>query len=359
MPQNRVPQVLYLAVVDPNYPRNNRIRRALAKAGYEVTSTSLNLDSQSRYLMRLCRVFRSAIASREGDFIFLSELNLQYFPAAWFAARLTRRYLVVDWFVGMYETNIEDWKEAPPKSIAALKYALLDRMSVRFADLVVTDTDVRARKLNRFRRTASHRVLNLPVGSPDWIKSSARDVSAPFTVLFYGTYLPLHGVDTIIRAAASARHLADGGLLLVGSSPDRHKYEQLARELGVFKICNFVDQLETDALAELILQSDVVLGVFGKSAKAGSVIPNKVWQGLSAGRTVITRNSEAYEEIRSIVGDRLVEVEPTSESLAEAIDEAFLARGCQQAVSVESDLERYVESRYDQLMTVLAKEGRS
>jgi glycosyltransferase involved in cell wall biosynthesis len=43
-------------------------------------------------------------------------------------------------------------------------------------------------------------------------------------------------------------------------------------------------------------QAHAILGIFGASAKAGRVIPNKVAQGLALGRPVITRMSLAYPE---------------------------------------------------------------
>jgi glycosyltransferase involved in cell wall biosynthesis len=49
-------------------------------------------------------------------------------------------------------------------------------------------------------------------------------------------------------------------------------------------------------LIEAIGEADVCLGIFGASTKAACVVPNKVYQALLAGRTVITRDSPAIRE---------------------------------------------------------------
>src|SRR5207249_4135587 len=55
-------------------------------------------------------------------------------------------------------------------------------------------------------------------------------VPAARRVLFYGRYLPLHGVDTIVEAAARLGPRAD--VVLIGRGPERPRIEALARARG-------------------------------------------------------------------------------------------------------------------------------
>src|SRR5690606_7752009 len=59
----------------------------------------------------------------------------------------------------------------------------------------------------------------------------------------------------------------------------------------------WVDWIDYTDLRREIAAADVCLGIFGTSDKAASVIPNKVFQVLAAGRPLITRDSPAIREL--------------------------------------------------------------
>jgi glycosyltransferase involved in cell wall biosynthesis len=108
-------------------------------------------------------------------------------------------------------------------------------------------------------------------------------------VVFVGKFIPLHGIDTIIRAAAILKkRSAPIRIELVGTGQTYAAMRSLADRLGVDTLV-WTDWIPFDRLGDRLRQADVALGVFDAGAKAGRVIPNKVYQSIACGVATVTR----------------------------------------------------------------------
>ncbi|WEG08163.1 glycosyltransferase [Microbacterium horticulturae] len=288
------------------------------------------------------------------DVIVLSELSNQYAVLGWIAARIGHSVYVVDGFVGLYETRVLDWQKYSVNSLRARVLRLLDKIAVVLSSYYLVDTNVRAEQIfdSGACRTS---VIALPVGAPDWAVPddspgtlSARQVR----LLQYGNYAPLHGVDTVIDALAQVRSAGiDAHLVLVGDGPLRGVMEERLRSCGLLRYCTLIDRVAETSLPSLIHASDITLGIFGVSTKASSVIANKVWQGLAAGRPVITRTSPALAEIREIAGAQLIEVPAQNpRALAEAIIQACRSGMPRAYQGTAAALRDYVDLAFDSFL---------
>jgi glycosyltransferase involved in cell wall biosynthesis len=352
--------VLVFAVRDLKYPRNSILRAELAKLTDEPVK-SVPIEWGRPKIARLVQLLRRGLAdSKNSSVIFVAEFGLQYAILGWIIAKLRRATLVVDHFVGTYETHVLDFGSARSRSPRGWYFAMVDRIAFRLADVVTIDTVVRGEALSmRYgAKRKSPQIAVLPVGAPDWAKSLADEErkipNNVLQVLFYGNYIPLHGVDFIVRSLAHVPLKSPFLLTLIGSAPQRADIEALAKKLGVQDRMLFLDAVSESELAHHLQQSDVVLGIFGDTSKARTVIANKVWQGLYAGKTVITRTSDALDELRPIVEGQLLGIDISDErSLALQLAPYFESpsRAIYRPRTVE--LDAYVNGSYCRLFESL------
>ena len=200
------PRVCYLGAYDPAYPRNLILRRGLATQGVEVIECraprELSTAGRARALLR-----RFPTLAGRCDVILLAEFGQSLAPVAWWLARRFHRRLIIDAFTPIYDSAVYDRRVTSPRSLAARRYRLIDWLALRLADRVLVDTDQhRAYFVQEFgaRRDRLHVI---PVGaSREWLEAPPAPHEEDGTLVqFYGSYIPLHGVDVILRAAHALR----------------------------------------------------------------------------------------------------------------------------------------------------------
>lgn len=312
-------RVLYYGVHDAAYPRNTRIRAYLVERLGARVEVVARRRTGSRVRRAAADLRGLWLGSRGVDVVVLAEMRVSHAPLGWLVSRLRGARFVVDRLVGLHETAVVDWRSVAPRSPAALRLVVLDRLALRLADLVLIDTEMRADELRRVSRAAP--VVALPVGAPRWARDQPpAPPSETLRVLYYGNYIPLHGTELVLEALALVLPRRAVRLTLIGGGPRRAGIERLVDRLGLGAACRFVDAVPESALVDAIGANDVVLGVFGDSAKARSVVANKVWQGLACGRTVVTQRSPALAELQVVAGSLLVQTEPgDAHALADAL----------------------------------------
>lgn len=357
-------KVAYLFIHDANYPRNRLIREHLGKAGaqvdiFPVDSIGVHNPLAPAYIRKLVAILVNY------DLAVVSEFQLRYALAVGVAAKLARTRLVVDGFVGRYETAVGDWGQVSNFSLKSFVYRAIDASSLFVADIFVIDNEFRASQIRatNIARMFRKRITFLPVGAPPWAVPKMQTTSArptsPLNVLYYGNYIPLHGVDVVLAGVAEYASKRPIKLVLVGNGVQRQKFEREAVRLGISDVCDFRDPVDEQDLAPIIAASEVVLGVFGESPKAKTVIANKVWQGLAMGKRVLTRDSPALHELDFINTNQLLTIRPEASQMADAF---FKIASLKEDLALHdfpethSHVQGYVDRRFREFMTLIKKE---
>jgi glycosyltransferase involved in cell wall biosynthesis len=340
-------RVVFWGTYDLGKPRTRILLSGLRSAGVEVLQIHTDLwrgvedksqvgsAGRIKFLVRLLLaypglVYRYLKAPRH-DAVVVAYLGQFDVLVLWLFAKLRRAPIAWDMFISLYDTVVFDRRLVKPNSIMARCIWGFEWLGCRMADRVLMDTGPHARYVERILSLAPGQVGSVLVGAePEQFPRLPPPTSdgAPIRVLFYGQLIPLHGVRTILEAAASPGGQAFRWVL-IGSGQD----EPLVREfLDANPIEHLVWEKWTpyESLGERIASADICLGIFGESEKAASVVPNKVYQALSAGRAIVTRDSPAMRELLPLETQGVRLIPPADpEALLDAIA-SLEAEGCPQ-----------------------------
>ena len=111
-----------------------------------------------------------------------------------------------------------------------------------------------------------------------------------FKVLYHGAYLPLHGTEVIVEAARMTQDLPIQWDFLGWGA---YKASTEAKAKGL-KNVRFLEKVPYVKVPEVICAHDIVLGVFGTTAKAARVIGNKVYECMACARPTINEFCTGY-----------------------------------------------------------------
>jgi hypothetical protein len=310
-------RVLVIGTFDPNTPRSRQWLRLLERLGCEVevrNTGSWGTDRASQTATSAVQMLRNALkgllpAVRHLLTCKRPDLVVFLYPGHLDAcvlgpiARIRRIPAVLDVFISLYDTVVSDRGLSSSRSLIALATRTLDTVASWSVHTVVVDTPEHADFFARFTRRARRHFAVLWVGAEEARFVAADDPGDDAPILWYLTYIPLHGFETVARAAALLAD-DDRAFRLVGDGQRREAAEQLAEELGLTNM-EFVATVPESELPGEIARSSICLGVFGTSDKAARVVPNKVFQCAAAGRALITAATPA---IATAFGDALVTV---------------------------------------------------
>jgi len=303
-------RVCYFGTYRAGYSRNQIVAEGLRQAGVEVVECHAPLwqgiedrvQAASggwarpafiwravRTGWRLLRAYR-----RVGDY----DVMLLGYPGQLdvFLARvltwLRRRPLALDVFMSLYLIAAERGLTARHRFTGRLIY-VLEKLACRLPDRLILDTAEYVAWFCQMYGLEPARFCLLPTGADDRIfrplEATERE-DGRFRVLYYGTFIPNHGVEHIVQAARLLRDRLDIHFELIGEGPTKAPAVALAQECGLDNV-TFVDWVAKAALPQRIAQADVCLGVFGRTPQSMMTVQNKIYEGLAMARPVITGDS--------------------------------------------------------------------
>jgi len=289
-------RVLYFGTYERDYPRNAQVISCLRSAGVAVREQHVGVWEGGRENWRagagaavrlgLAELRLLRRADEEFDALIVGYPGHFDLPAAKRAAR--GRPVIFNPLVSLADTFVADRGRFRDGSLAARALERVDRLALRSADLVVADTRADADHLAELGGLPRDRVEVAFVGAEERVFRPGWAPAEPSTVLFVGKLIPLHGLETVLAAAGATPELR---YRLVGSGQLERLVEQRPENV------DWVPWVEYEQLAGELHRAGCALGIFGTSAKALRVIPNKAFQALACGTPLVTADTPAAREL--------------------------------------------------------------
>lgn len=308
----------------PSYIRGRSLCEALRRMnGVELIVASNRSAGLGRYVQTIFELIRIGRRARPDVYL----LGFRGHEIAWLVRWLTRRRpLIIDAMMSPAAALDEEGSlGAAGRSLAPLARRYERLMLHRWCDLVLTDTGLHACHYRECFQLPASKVIAVPVGAfeSDLPAVQARLLGTAFSVLFYGSFLPLHGIDIILQAAAKLKNLPVDFRFIGGSRMQARRLHARCHELGIRRY----EYRQWVALKELIENeipaADLCLGgPFGGSPQARRVVTGKAQQSLALGKATLIGTTAEDHGFRDKRNCLLVE-QGDPDSLAAAIEWGF------------------------------------
>ncbi|MCC8161951.1 MAG: group 1 glycosyl transferase [Lachnospiraceae bacterium] len=207
------------------------------------------------------------------------------------------RKIVIDFFISVYDTYVNDRKKVNPDSLLARIMHYIDVRTLEQADVIIADTIAHADYFISEFHADSDR-LRIYYLQADPTIYYPRKVEKPallrqkYVVLYFGSILPLQGVDTVLKAYDYLKDDDRFYFYMIGKISD--KYEK-----PVSPNIEYIDWLNQEELADFISIADLCLaGHFNAEIeKADRTIPGKAYIYAAMSKNMILGDTHANREL--------------------------------------------------------------
>jgi glycosyltransferase involved in cell wall biosynthesis len=250
----------------------------------------------SSKIYKLFVIINSIFYMVRADLIYVFAMQHGHFLMHLF--KFFRKKVITDFFLSFYDTETNDYKRYAPRGKASGKLKKIDINAIKYSNTVFFLTEA--------ERDYYSKILNIPINNYKILplcierKEFARlnyykNNNNCLNLCWCGSYVPLQGLDIILRAVSLLKDHFNFHFYIWGHSDERFEpYKKIISDLSIEdKITVHNEWGDRTKWEDFIVNTcDITLGIFGNSSKAKTVLANKVIDGVAFKTPVITAPSD-------------------------------------------------------------------
>ena len=221
-----------------------------------------------------------------------------------FIARIFQKQIMVDFYISMFDTLVNDRGMVNSQSATGKILFFKDRFLLQSATKVFflnqAESDYYTSIVNITLPAEKICIIPLCIDPKNTISSKfSLGTKNRMTICWWGTYIPLHGLDKIIEAIGLLKDEPIELILIGDSDINAEPFRHLIRQLGLEDKIEIRNDLRfSDGTLGPFLENncDLALGNFGDSVKAKTVLVNKVVDALAMGLACLTFKTKGAAE---------------------------------------------------------------
>ena len=285
-------KVLFTCADKPTISRNRFHRETLKKR----FAYSECVSEGKSYVSRIPGILSRLPFNTAGqDFFFVSYMG--HFLVI-FLRLFSKKPIVFDFYLSIYDMMCNDRKVYKPDSIPGKLTYWIEKRSLQLADYVIVDTHKLIETLSQTYNIPKEKFVRVPltINEENVKPQKVKRYKPQFTVLYVGSYIPLHGTEVIIEAARILQECGDDTLfLMIGQGPDLNKCKALVQEYRLNNV-EFKGFMSLEELNYYYNACDINLGLFTNGERANSVVLNKTNDSFRVGKPHLTLATDAMKE---------------------------------------------------------------
>lgn len=286
-------KVLFITTKNSDYIRNTQEMTLIENSAKSVKIIAF---TDKGYLKRLIKVYLQLAGERakKYDVVFMG-FSPQLIMPIW-RWKFKKCQIIIDFFISMYDTLVCDRQTIKDNTVLARLLHRIDERTLKYADHVIADTKAHGEFFNTEFGADRDKleVLYLEVDHSLYYPREQRKgaYADKFLVLYFGSILPLQGVETVLAAAERLKGNHEIYFIVIGPvKKGKGRYEGDNIE--------YTDWLSQKELAERIAMADLCLaGHFNAHiGKAKRTIPGKAYIYEAMNKPMILGDNLANREL--------------------------------------------------------------